>query len=213
MQQLTTDIAVAPVTHTTRVTQKKKKSLRRDILLVAVLLGLLLSSGLAITHPASTHQPSSHRLRVAQARPPDLVVTGPMLIKPNVGQIVSDAIAAHAYIAGLIDLQFKQYVATLAAHKTASQVHHVVSHGCTTLEDCRTCVTNAESGSAGLYRAYNPSGAAGRYQAEPGTWQDYHGYASAIDAPPAVQDQWFDEAYARYHGTPTWSGSLYTDGC
>lgn len=84
--------------------------------------------------------------------------------------------------------------------------------GCTTLESCRTCVTNAESVHAGLYDARNPSGAGGRYQVMPRTWGNFGGYANAADAPPEVQDQWFAAAHSQYHGTSQWH-QLYTDGC
>jgi hypothetical protein len=42
--------------------------------------------------------------------------------------------------------------------------------------------------SGGNIRAMNPSGAAGKWQIMPGTWNGYGGYASAADAPEAVQD-------------------------
>jgi Transglycosylase-like domain len=48
-------------------------------------------------------------------------------------------------------------------------------------------VIRRESG--GDYCARNPSGACGAYQIMPGTWNGYGGYASACDAPPAVQDE------------------------
>jgi hypothetical protein len=42
--------------------------------------------------------------------------------------------------------------------------------------------------SGGNIRAMNPSGAAGKWQIMPGTWNGYGGYASAAEAPEAVQD-------------------------
>lgn len=68
------------------------------------------------------------------------------------------------------------------------------------------CVRQRESG--GNYRAYNPSGAAGAYQVMPGTWNGYGGYASAGQAPPAVQDQFAAQLYARAGRSP-WAGGQY----
>lgn len=43
--------------------------------------------------------------------------------------------------------------------------------------------------SSGNYHAKNNSGAAGKYQYMPGTWNKYGGYDSADQAPPQIQDQ------------------------
>lgn len=52
-----------------------------------------------------------------------------------------------------------------------------------------------ERESGGNYGACNESsGACGAYQAMPGTWDGFAGYASACDAPPAVQDEWARQA-------------------
>lgn len=52
-----------------------------------------------------------------------------------------------------------------------------------------TSAENIARESGGNYCAYNPSGACGAYQIMPGTWGGFGGYASACDAPPAVQDE------------------------
>ena len=55
-------------------------------------------------------------------------------------------------------------------------------------------------------RAVNSSsGAAGKYQVLPSTWDGYGGYTSAADAPEALQDQWAAEAYAQA-GCRPWGG-------
>jgi LysM repeat protein len=70
------------------------------------------------------------------------------------------------------------------------------------------CVIENESG--GNPTAVNPiSGAAGLYQFLPSTWAGYDGYPSAADAPPAVQQQYFDQVYAE-DGTAPWAPY---DGC
>lgn len=70
------------------------------------------------------------------------------------------------------------------------------------------CVIQNESG--GNPTAVNPvSGAAGLYQFLPSTWADYDGYSSAADAPPAVQQQYFEQVYAE-DGTAPWAPY---DGC
>ena len=58
--------------------------------------------------------------------------------------------------------------------------------------------------SGGNIRAMNPSGAAGKWQIMPGTWNGYGGYASAADAPEAVQD-----AKARTMAPCNWQAPRY----
>jgi hypothetical protein len=69
------------------------------------------------------------------------------------------------------------------------------------------CIRAHESDTAGGYSAYNrSSGAAGAYQVLPSTWNGFGGYASAAQAPPAVQDAWARSAISQV-GTRPWAGS------
>jgi Transglycosylase-like domain len=61
--------------------------------------------------------------------------------------------------------------------------------------------------SRGNIRAMNPSGAAGKWQIMPGTWNGYGGYASAADAPESVQD-----AKARTMALCNWQPPNYCGG-
>lgn len=57
------------------------------------------------------------------------------------------------------------------------------------------------------YRNQNPhSTASGAYQFLDGTWNGYKGYARAMDAPPAVQDEKFFQVFAE-DGTTPWNAS------
>jgi len=61
--------------------------------------------------------------------------------------------------------------------------------------------------SGGNIRAMNPSGAAGKWQIMPGTWNGYGGYSSAADAPESVQD-----AKARSMPLCNWQPPNYCGG-
>ena len=67
-------------------------------------------------------------------------------------------------------------------------------------------IVQAES--KGDIHARNPSGAAGKYQFIPSTWDGYGGYASAADAPEAVQDAKFNEVWAGGAGASHWRASV-----
>ena len=69
------------------------------------------------------------------------------------------------------------------------------------------CIMMRESG--GNPAAYNPSGAAGKWQFMPGTWAGYGGYASAAQAPEWVQDARAVQIWAGGAGAGNWAG----DGC
>lgn len=58
--------------------------------------------------------------------------------------------------------------------------------------------------SGGSLTARNSSGAAGKWQIMPGTWNGYGGYASAADAPEDVQDARAAEIYAGGAGRSAW---------
>jgi hypothetical protein len=61
--------------------------------------------------------------------------------------------------------------------------------------------------SGGNIRARNASGAAGKWQIMPGTWNGYGGYASAADAP-----EWVQDAKARSMAPCNWVAPNYCGG-
>jgi len=61
--------------------------------------------------------------------------------------------------------------------------------------------------SRGNIRAMNPSGAAGKWQIMPGTWNGYGGYHSAADAP-----EWVQDAKARTMALCNWQPPNYCAG-
>jgi hypothetical protein len=75
-----------------------------------------------------------------------------------------------------------------------------------TLESIAQC----ESG--GDYSAHNPSStASGKYQFLDSTWDNYKGYASAAEAPPAIQDERAEIEFAN-NGTTPWNASKHCWG-
>lgn len=72
--------------------------------------------------------------------------------------------------------------------------------------------------SGGNYTETNKIGAAGAYQYMPGTWNNYKGYKSAADAPPAIQDEKaradMTALYNKYHDWKlvaiAWQGGVGT---
>lgn len=70
------------------------------------------------------------------------------------------------------------------------------------------CVMERESG--GNITIVNPSsGAAGKWQFMPATWNGYGGYATASDAPEAVQDAKAAELWAGGAGASHWGGGCW----
>lgn len=62
--------------------------------------------------------------------------------------------------------------------------------------------------SKGSLTARNPSGAAGKWQIMPGTWNGYGGYASADQAPESVQDAKARELWQNGAGASHWRACL-----
>jgi hypothetical protein len=99
-----------------------------------------------------------------------------------------------------------------ARHQRAAQ-HYVVHHTPAAQYGVGACggdlppcwIMMRES--RGNIRAMNPSGAAGKWQIMPGTWNGYGGYSSAADAPEAVQD-----AKARTLAPCNWQPPNYCAG-
>jgi soluble lytic murein transglycosylase-like protein len=66
-------------------------------------------------------------------------------------------------------------------------------------------ICDRESGGDPTVYNQQGSGASGKYQAMPGTWGGYAGYANAADAPEEVQDQWAAELWDGGNGCAHWS--------
>lgn len=65
-------------------------------------------------------------------------------------------------------------------------------------------MTRESRGSLTVYN-YEGSGASGKWQIMPGTWNNYGGYANAADAPESVQDAKARELWAGGAGCQHWS--------
>lgn len=94
---------------------------------------------------------------------------------------------------------------TAVPRTTATTARYVAPQPAQSTSAIGERIAQCESG--GSYTAQNPrSSASGKYQFLDSTWNGYGGYASAKDAPPAVQEAKFAETYA-VSGTTPWNAS------
>jgi hypothetical protein len=172
---------------------------RSAFAVLAVVLTLIFAVASAAADPHA-ERPTAGAPEVTTAAPADDASLGLLRAQAYVEQVNTDAFwswasTVDAWLATLyvapepVVVTAPPAAAATGSPSTASAPSG--GGGCASgggaLDGAPAYVIERESG--GDYCAANPSGACGAYQIMGQTWNGYGGYASACDAPPAVQDE------------------------
>lgn len=133
-------------------------------------------------------------------------------IGPAVTNVASYAAGVHeATVRPILDALHQVELAQIAEAEEAPQRHAHSSVSVSSWDGTGTpCsipayICDRESGGDPTVYNHQGSGASGKYQFMPGTWNGYGGYANAADAPEWVQDEKAVELWAGGNGCSHWS--------
>jgi hypothetical protein len=177
---------------------------RRPAILAVAAFAVIALVGAARHLPASasTARATGTAALATNTGAPYLRFTGPAGGDVRLANLAGDLRAEQAFEAA-------QQQAAQAAAAQQAQVRSSQAAGSSTGHACGgdlppCCVMMRES--RGSTTAMNPSGAAGKWQFMPGTWNGYGGYSSAAQAPESVQDAKARQVWAGGAGAGNWGG-------
>lgn len=127
----------------------------------------------------------------------------------NVGEVITIPVAPYPATDRALPAGYDAPAVSAAPAATSGVSYHPAASSAVVTGNPSGLAQRVCSRESGCNYAENTgNGYYGAYQFDNGTWGDFGGYASANQAPPAVQDQKFQQEYAA-RGCSPWPNTCY----